>query len=103
MKLMRWSSGEMMKYFAIDPRNFRFCFCCFSSLRYSDVSKLKKTDIRDGYFLIATEKTADPLAIDLNNFSQIILDKYKDVEFQKDLALPVISMAKMNEYLQGNR
>lgn len=76
------------------------CFCCFSSLRYSDVSRLRKTDIRDGYFLIATEKTVDPLAIDLNNFSQAILNKYKDIELSEGLALPVISHQKMNDYLK---
>ncbi|CAA7197503.1 site-specific integrase [Chryseobacterium potabilaquae] len=77
-----------------------FCFCCFSSLRYSDVSKLKKTDIRDGYFLIASEKTTDPLSIDLNKYSKAILDKYEDVELPNGLALPIISMAKTNEYLK---
>ncbi len=37
-----------------------FCFCCFSLLRFPDVKKLKKTDIRGDYFLVATEKTSDP-------------------------------------------
>lgn len=77
-----------------------FCFCCFSSLRFSDVSKLKKTDIRGNYFLVETEKTSDPLSIDLNNFSKSILDKYKNEEFPGGLALPVISMTKTNEYLK---
>lgn len=77
-----------------------FCFCCFSSLRYSDVKKLRRSDIRGGVFYVVTQKTADALAIDLNEFTFAILEKYRDVAFPDDLALPVISNAKMNEYLK---
>ena len=75
-----------------------FCFCCFSSLRYSDVSELKKTDIYDGAIHIVTQKTNDKITIELNDYTKSILDKYKDIE--GDYALPVISNQKMNKYLK---
>lgn len=77
-----------------------FCFCCFSSLRYSDVAKLKKTDIRKDSIIVATKKTTDPLIIDLNQYSEAILKKYENVELENNLALPVISDQKTNKYLK---
>jgi hypothetical protein len=36
----------------------------------------------------------------LNNHSKAILEKYKDVHFEGDKALPVISNQRMNDYLK---
>ena len=77
-----------------------FLFSCFTGLRYSDVAKLKRTDIKDGYIEVVTKKTNDGLRIELNKHSQAILDKYKDAAFPKGLALPVISNVKMNVALK---
>lgn len=77
-----------------------FCFCCFTSLRYSDVANLKRSDIEKDFIRITTIKTADTLNIDLNDYSRAILEKYKDEEFPFDRALPVISNQRMNEYLK---
>lgn len=77
-----------------------FCFCCFTSLRYSDVAKLKRSHIFSNHIVVVTQKTNDSLRIDLNNYSRAILDKYKDEDFSKDLALPIISNQKMNEHLK---
>lgn len=77
-----------------------FCFCCFTGLRYSDVAKLSRYDIRDGCIHIVTQKTTDALKIELNKFSQAILDKYALQAFPENLALPVISNQKMNDQLK---
>lgn len=79
-----------------------FCFQCFTGLRYSDVAKLKKEDVNlsAGYFTTVTKKTVDSLKIELNKYSRAILEKYADVPLKRGLALPVISNAKMNEYLK---
>lgn len=77
-----------------------FCFQCFTSLRYSDVAKLSKSDVKDGYISIVTQKTSDALKIELNKYSSAILEKYKDIPLPKDKALPVISNPKMNEFLK---
>lgn len=66
-----------------------FLFCCFTGLRYSDVAKLKRSDIKDGFIEVVTKKTVDGLRIELNKHSQAIIDKYKDMKFPQDLALPV--------------
>ena len=77
-----------------------FCFCCFTSLRYSDVANLKRSDIEKDFIRITTIKTADTLNIDLNDYSRAIIDKYQNETFPFDRALPVISNQRMNEYLK---
>lgn len=77
-----------------------FCFCCFTSLRYSDVANLKKTDVFKDHISVTTIKTSDSLTIDLNDYSRAILEKYKKEKYPDNLALPVISNQRMNEYLK---
>jgi integrase len=77
-----------------------FCFCCFTSLRYSDVFNLKRSDIFNNYILVTTVKTFDSLKIELNDYSKAILDKYKHLELPNNKALPVISNQKMNDALK---
>jgi len=72
----------------------------FTGLRYSDVFNLKRSDIKDNHIEVTTVKTADNLIIELNNHSKAILDKYKDVAFEDNKALPVISNQRMNDYLK---
>lgn len=77
-----------------------FCFCCFTGLRYSDVAKLQKNDVKKNAIRIVSKKDVDGLIIELNKYSRAILDKYKDIELPKGLALPVISNVKTNEHLK---
>ena len=77
-----------------------FCFCAFTSLRYSDMAQLRRSDITGGCLYITTQKTHDRLPIDLNSFAQAILDRYAHEKYPGGLALPVISNQKMNQYLK---
>lgn len=77
-----------------------FCFCCFTSLRYSDVAKLQKSDVRENEIEVVTEKTNALLSIDLNKYSKAILDKYKHIPLPNNLALPVPVMQVMNRALK---
>ena len=77
-----------------------FLFCCFTGLRYSDVYNLRTSDVKADHIEITTVKTADSLVIELNNHSKAILEKYKDVHFEGNKVLPVISNQKMNDYLK---
>lgn len=77
-----------------------FCFCAFTSLRYSDMANLKRTDISGDVLYITTQKTHDRLPINLNKYAKAILEKYQDCKFPGGLALPVISNQKMNDYIK---
>ena len=96
MTLYSYEIPENKKY--LERVRDIFCFCCFTSLRYSDVNHLKKTDITNDTITLTTIKTNDPLRIELNKYSRSILNKYKDYDGEK--ALPVISNQKMNNYLK---
>jgi len=75
-----------------------FCFCCFTGLRHSDVYKLSKLDIQQKRINVITQKTIEPLYIELNNYSTNLLEKYADTESEK--AFPIIPIQKMNDYLK---
>lgn len=77
-----------------------FCFQCFTSLRFSDVYKLKRTDVFPTCICVCTEKTDTELTIELNKYSKAILDKYKDEDYKYNKALPVPSNQKLNEYIK---
>ena len=77
-----------------------FLFQCFTGLRYSDVFNLRRSDIKGDHIEVTTVKTSDSLIIELNNHSKAILDKYKDVAFENDKVLPMITNQKMNDYLK---
>lgn len=80
-----------------------FCFCSFTGLRYSDVAKLRRSDIHreqtPPFMSIVTKKTTARLHIELNKYALALLDKYEGVGLPNDKALPVISNVKMNENL----
>lgn len=73
-----------------------FCFCAFTSLRYSDMARVKRSDISGNILYTTTQKTNDRLPIDLNSFAKSILTKYSGFVFPDDHALPVMSNQKMN-------
>ncbi len=98
MKVYNYDLPEYKKY--LERVRDVFCFCCFTSLRYSDVANLKRSDVFDNYISITTIKTADSLIIELNDYSKAILKKYEKDKFPYNHALPVISNQRMNEYLK---
>ncbi len=77
-----------------------FCFCAFTSLRYSDMANLKRKDIEGDTMYITTMKTYDRLPINLNKFAKEILAKYDNPKYPDGLALPVLPNQLMNRYLK---
>ena len=98
MTVFRYPIPESKKY--LQRVRDIFCFCCFTSLRYSDVENLRKSDIYADHIEVTTMKTSDSLRIELNKYSRSILEKYRDTELPNGCALPVISNQRMNEYLR---
>lgn len=50
MTVYNFPIPESKKY--LDRVRDVFCFCCFTSLRYSDVYNLKRFDIKTGRFIL---------------------------------------------------
>lgn len=74
------------------------CFCCFTSLRYSDAVSLSKSAIQKDSFDVVTQKTNIKITIDLNSHSRSILEKYRDSDSEK--ALPYISKPYLNNLIK---
>ena len=72
-------------------------FCCFTSLRYSDMQNLKWSSVYDDYIEVTTVKTDDSLKIELNNYSREILEK---MDKTNEYVFPRLTNQKMNEYLK---
>ncbi len=77
-----------------------FLFCCYTSLRYSDVCNLCHSNIKGSYIDIVTIKTNDRIVIEFNDKSKAIYEKYRDFHFEGGKVFPVISNQKMNDYLK---
>ena len=82
----------------------RFCFCCATSLRHSDLALLKKAHFDNPddpkSFTIVSKKTDDAPTIFLNEYSRSLYMKYKNVETEKGLLFPKKSNQKMNKCLK---
>lgn len=77
-----------------------FCFCCFTSLRYSDAANLKRADLNGDTLTITTVKTADTITIELNKYALAILAKYADRPDLKGYVFPHLTNQRMNIYLK---
>ena len=97
-KLQNYKIPEAKQY--LERVRDVFLFQCFTGLRYSDVYNLKRSDIKPDSIEVTTIKTADSLVIEFNDHSKSIIEKYKNIHFENDKALPVISNQKMNDYLK---
>jgi integrase len=103
---LSWEELERLYNFKFQRKSIEqtrdvFCFMCFTSLRYSDVAKLKRSDIKPEHIHVVTKKTVDGLKIELNKYSRAILEKYKNEDLPNDRVLPVVSNTKMNIHLKS--
>ena len=75
-----------------------FLFQCFTGLRYSDVIRIKNTDIRDGTLTILTQKNGMLLTNKLNNYAIEIASKYHN-KFG-DTLFPYVSDGTINVHIR---
>ena len=73
-----------------------FCFCCLTSLRYSDIKRLKWSNINDGWVEMTSQKTNEFLRIPLNTNAYNIIKRYAG----RDMVLPVVSCVNYNRGLK---
>lgn len=75
-----------------------FCLQCFTSLRFSDVSHLKSSQVKSNHIELVTRKTSKPLIIELNRHAREILDRHAGC--QEPWAMPVFTVQRMNLLLK---
>lgn len=99
---------ELMTMYGLDlsdrpdlaPVRDVFCFCAFTSLRYSDVHALRWSDVYPDSIHVTTQKTNDALVIELNDYSSELLGRYVDEAFPDDRVFPVPANQTMNARLK---
>jgi integrase len=74
-----------------------FCFGCFSGLRWSDLKRLRHSDVREGKITLTMQKDPETISIPLNDYALRILKRYESL---LEFALPVISNQQMNYKLR---
>lgn len=77
-----------------------FLFTCYTGLRHSDAYNLKKSNVKKDHLDFVTKKTGNRLIVELNKYSESILEKYKHINFEENKVLPVITNQNMNVYLK---
>ena len=70
-----------------------FCFGCYTGLRHSDITTVKKANIKGDNIIMTSFKTREQIEIPINDYSKEILEKY-------DYQLPAISNQKFNDYIK---
>ena len=82
-----------------------FVFQCYTALRVSDVSQLKRDNIfldehGDYYIDLLTEKDDDRIHFKLAQRAVQVYKKYENNIYENDLAFPIISAVKYNAHLK---
>lgn len=77
-----------------------FLFSCFTSLRYSDLVKVKKNDIQGGKLFVTIQKTGASVTIELNKYALAVLERNKDYKDAKGFAMPIYSNGGTNRILK---
>lgn len=63
----------------LDKMRDLFCFMALTSLRYSDLKNLKKTDVLEDTIRLFTQKTHKQVLIPITERARTIINKYKDI------------------------
>lgn len=99
MKFMTFPIPDKKRH--LETSRDTFCFSCFTGLRYSDVSRLKWEDVTDNYIYVVTQKTNDSLRIDLNKYSRLILERYRQPDGENSgLIFHAACEQRANKYLK---
>ena len=79
----------------------KFIFCCFTGLRYSDMTKLRRCDIHGDTISVVAQKTTRALTIELNRHAKAILDRYISTPATPDARVfPYTTLNILNMYIR---
>ena len=97
MQFYHYQFAPDQKY--LDKARDMFCFMSFTSLRYSDLSRLKRVNITSRGIELYTKKTSK-ITIPIISYAQEIIDKYSNYKSADGSLFPVPSSQKLNDYIK---
>lgn len=97
---------EVLKFLDFNTQNRRkervrdlFCFMCFTGVRFSELQRLKKEDLKEGEVHIR-KPGGGVRVVPMNNYSLMIYQKYENRYYLNNTAFPTMSIITMNKYLR---
>jgi len=96
IKLDDTETSKTVSYATLDKARDIFIFSCMTGLRYSDLSALKRENIKNDFITLIVTKTKTPQQIPLMSKAKEVLSKYAELI----TPLPVISNQKLNIYIK---
>ncbi|TAG24278.1 MAG: site-specific integrase [Cytophagia bacterium] len=101
------NAGELNAFFELDlrkqpPRLQRvrdlFIVGAWTGLRFSDFTRIKQENIKDGFITIQTQKTNETVVVPIHDHVQAIMNRYEGIT-ENSLPVP-LSNQRMNDYLK---
>ncbi len=101
---LRWDELMSLKDYATNNRKLErvrdlFCFMCFSGVRFSELERLKKEDLKEGEVLVKGPG-GGVRVIPMNAYALHIRQKYENRYYLNNTAFPSMSIITMNKYLR---
>jgi len=101
---LNWDELLRLKDYVTDNRRMErvrdlFCFMCFAGVRFSDLQRLKKEDLKEGEIVVKRQGGRARI-IPLNATALQIRQKYENKYYLNNTAFPSMSIITMNKYLR---
>ncbi len=101
---LHWDELLRLKEYKTDNRRMErvrdlFCFMCFAGVRFSDLQRLKKEDLKEGEIALKSLGRGTR-TIPMNAYALEIRQKYENKYFLNNSAFPPMSIITMNKYLR---
>ena len=99
-----WTELMRLKDYATDNRRMErvrdlFCFMCFTGVRFSELQRLNKEDLKEGE-LVVRKPGGGVRIIPLNKYALQIHKSYENKYYLNNTAFPSMSIITMNKYLR---
>lgn len=101
---LRWDELVQLKEYKTDNRRMDrvrdlFCFMCFAGIRFSELQRLKKEDLKEGEIFVRLPGGGVRI-IPMNNYALQIHRKYENKYYLNNTAFPSLSLVTINKYLR---
>ena len=101
---LSWDELMRLKEYVTDNRRMErvrdlFCFMCFAGVRFSDLQRLQKEDLKEGE-IVVRRRGGGARIIPMNEHALQIRQKYENKYYLNNTAFPSMSIITMNKYLR---
>lgn len=101
---LRWDELMQLKEYITDNRRMErvrdlFSFMCFAGIRFSELQRLKKEDLKEGEIFVRIPGGGVRI-IPMNKYALQIHQRYENKYYLNNTAFPSLSLVTMNKYLR---